>query len=216
MEIFLASANRDEIKRASFLPIAGVLTNSSIIKKENMGLRELVQEIDEIGSLPFGLQIVATEENRMMEEASLFQSLLKKRPLHLKIPYCEDAFKVISKLENKGIILNLTGISTLAQACIALESSIDYLSIYVGRVTESGRDGVSMIKDIKQYAEYHGKSTRIVGASIRNIKHLEEVAKAGADAVALPYPLLQKAMENEVTQQSINGFKSDWRDVDLG
>ncbi|MFN2280819.1 MAG: fructose-bisphosphate aldolase, partial [Anaerolineales bacterium] len=71
MEIYLASANPDEIRKAYQLPIAGVLTNSSIIRKEGRVLTELVEEIDQIGDLPFGLQIAATEEGEMIAEAHL-------------------------------------------------------------------------------------------------------------------------------------------------
>jgi len=216
MEIFLASANLDEIKKAYSLPIAGVLTNSSIIQKEKMKLSELIKGIDEIGNLPFGLQIVATEEHQMMEETRLFLSMLHHRVLHLKIPYCPDAFKIIPKLQHTDMILNLTGVSSLAQACIALESGIDYLSIYIGRVTNAGGDGVRLLNKIKQFTDYNKKPTRIVAASIRNIDHLEEVALAGADAVAIPYPLLLEAMESEITQQSITGFKKDWQAVYIG
>ncbi|MBN1265220.1 MAG: hypothetical protein JXA25_06990 [Anaerolineales bacterium] len=213
MEIYLASANPDEIRQAYKLPIAGVLTNSSIISKEKTAFPELVKEIDQIGSLPFGLQIAATEEHQMMKEAFLFQSLLQNRVLHLKIPFCPDAFKIIPDLRHTGMVLNLTGVSTLAQACIALESPIDYLSIYVGRVTNAGGDGVRTLKDIKQYTVYHNKRTQIVAASIRNTEHLEEVAAAGADAVAIPYQLLLEALESQVTQDSVEGFKQDWQKV---
>jgi len=216
MEIYLASANPDEIRKAYALPIAGVLTNSSIIKKENRNFHELVEEIDQIGDLPFGLQIAATEEPKMLEETRLFHSLLHNRTLHLKIPYCPDAFKVIDQLKDNDMILNLTGVSTLSQALLALESGIDYLSIYVGRVTDAGGDGVQLLKEIKTYADYHEKPTRIVAASIRSREHLEEVALAGADAAAIPFPLLLETMESPVTDQSVNGFKKDWDQVDLG
>jgi transaldolase len=215
MEIYLASANPEEIRKAYIYPIAGVLTNASIIKKEKRRLSDLVQEIDSIGHLPFGLQIAATEEAQMLEEARLFQSLLHQRTLHLKIPYCQDAFKIIPILKNSGMFLNLTGISSLAQSFLALESGINYLSIYVGRVTDSGGDGVNLLKEIKEYAAYHQKPAKIVAASIRNIEHLEEVARAGADAVAIPYALLMETMESEITQQSVDGFKRDWQEVDL-
>ena len=216
MEIYLASANPDEIRGAYALPIAGVLTNASIIKKENRVLTELVKEIDQIGDLPFGLQIAATDESEMMAEARLFQSLLHHRTLHLKIPYCPDAFKVIAQLRNTDMILNLTGVSTLSQALLALESGIDYLSIYVGRVSAAGGDGVQLLENIKYYADFHGKATRIVAASIRNLAHLEEVALAGADATAIPFPLLLESLQSPVTDQSVNGFKKDWREVNLG
>lgn len=216
MEIYLASANPDEIRKAYALPIAGVLTNASIIKKENRALTELIKEIDQIGDLPFGLQIAATDESEMMAEAHLFHSLLSNRTLHLKIPYCPDAFKVIAQLRKSDMILNLTGVSTLSQALLALESGIDYLSIYVGRVSDAGGDGVQLLEKIKFCADYHGNPTRIVAASIRNLEHLEEVALAGADAAAIPFPLLLQTMHSPVTDQSVNGFKKDWREVNLG
>lgn len=216
MEIYLASANPDEIKKAYALPIAGVLTNSSIVKREKRSLPDLVKEIDEIGDLPFGLQIAATEETQMMAEARLFHSLVHNRTLHLKIPYCPDAYKIIPRLKHSGSILNLTSVSTLAQAFLALETEIDYLSIYVGRVSDSGGDGVRLLQEIKKFAGYHNKRTRIVAASIRNLEHLMEIAMAGADAVAIPFSLLLETMESEVTTQSILGFKKDWKEVDLG
>ena len=216
MEIYLASANPDEIKKAYNFPIAGVLTNSSIIKKEQRVFPDLVKEIDQIGNLPFGLQIAATEEAEMMREAQMFHSLLHNRMLHLKIPYCPDAFKVITRLHSTGITLNLTGVSNLSQAMLALHSGIDYLSIYVGRVTDAGGDGVQLVKNIKQLAENYQSPTRIVAASIRSLEHLDEVALAGADAVAIPFPLLLQTMQSSVTDQSINGFKEDWQEVDLG
>ncbi len=216
MKFYLASANCAEIQKAYLLPIAGVLTNASIIKKEKKNLRQLVTEIDQIGHLPFGLQISKTVEAEMLEETRLFQSLVHNRTLHLKIPYCHDAFGLLTKLANTGMELNLTGVSTFSQACLALEAKPDYLSIYVGRVTDAGKDGLQLIKDIKEYSTYHQKRTKIVAASIRNIGHLEEVAKAGADAVAIPYDLLVEALESEITENSIVGFKQDWLEVEIG
>ncbi|MFN2280418.1 MAG: transaldolase family protein, partial [Anaerolineales bacterium] len=99
---------------------------------------------------------------------------------------------------------------------ICPKTSIDYLSIYVGRVTDAGGDGVRLLEQIKFYADYHEKQTKIVAASIRNLEHLEEVALVGADAVATPFPLLLETMHSPVTDQSVDGFKRDWADVDLG
>lgn len=211
MEIFLASANEKEIIKAYKLPITGVLTNSSILKKEKKSLKILASVIDEIGNLEFGLQIGSTDEATMMEEFRLFRSLIKNRKLHLKIPFCRDAFKVIKNVRNSGVILNLTAISTLPQAFIALESDIDYLSIYVGRVTDSGGDGLKLLENVKKYACDNSKRTKILAASIRDISHLIDAAKAGADAVAISYFLLNESFQSEVTEDSLKKFLEDWK-----
>jgi len=216
MELFLASANEREIRDAYNLPITGVLTNSSILKKEIKPLNEICRIIDTIGNLEFGLQIASTKEKEMLEEVKIFQSLIQNRKLHLKIPYCLDAFKIINKVEQSGMILNITAISTLPQAFIALEANIDYLSIYVGRVTDAGGDGVKLLKEIKDYAMSNSKKTKILAASIRNSEHLVEVAKAGADAVAIPFALLSESIKSEITTKSVEGFKQDWFSINKG
>lgn len=214
MEIYLASANVDEIKKIQTLPVKGALTNPNIVLKEKRNFADLVTEIDSIGSLPFGLQIASTEKEEMIKEVELFRSLVRKRVLHVKIPYCRDAFEIIPQLKNAGLLLNLTAISTLAQAGIALESPIDYLSIYVGRVSDAGGDGFKLIREVKEFADKNEKKTKIVAASIRNITQLEEVMKAGADAVAIPYALLMESLNSSTTDLSTSGFQQDWDKID--
>jgi TalC/MipB family fructose-6-phosphate aldolase len=200
MELFLASANPDEIRKAYAFPITGVLTNSTIIEREKLPLSQVVKKVDEIGNLQFGLQISSTEENEMMQEVRLFRQLVLNRTLHLKIPYCPDAFKVMNRVKNTGMILNLTAVSTLAQAVVALESCADYISIYIGRVTDAGGDGLKLLDEIIQYARRSGKRAKIVAASIRSMDHYNEVIKCGADAVAIPYSLLMQSLESDTTQ----------------
>ena len=214
MEIYLASANIEEIKKAQTLPVKGALTNPSIVLKEKRNFTDLVTEIDRIGSLPFGLQIASTEKEEMLKEVALFRSLVRRRVLHLKIPYCRDAFEIIPQLKNAGLLLNLTAISTLAQVATALESPIDYLSIYVGRVSDAGGDGFKLIREVKEFADKNEKKTKIVAASIRNITQLEEVMKAGADAVAIPYSLLMESLSSSTTDLSTTGFQQDWDKID--
>jgi len=213
MQIFLASANVDEIKQAYLLPISGVLTNSTILEKEKVPFTTLVKEIDAIGNLQFGLQVVSTEEYQMMQEIMLFRQILLNRTLHLKIPFCHDAFKVINRVKNTGVLLNLTAISTLPQAVMALESQVDYISIYVGRVTDSGGDGLRLIEEVKQYAIREGKNAKVIAASIRNVEQLIEIIKIGADGVAIPFSLLVALLENKTTQNSINEFKKSWINI---
>ena len=214
MKIYLASANKNEITQAYNMPIAGVLTNPTILKKEKMGLEKLVYKIDQIGNKEFGLQIAATNLKDMMDQARLFKSLVKNRKLHLKIPFCLDAFKVIEKLKGTGVLLNLTAVSSMLQAVMALESEIDFLSIYVGRVTSAGGDGVELVKQVKHYANINNKNTKVVAASVHDTENLEQVALAGADAVAIPFPLLESTLLNKVTEDSIKGFSDDWDQIE--
>jgi TalC/MipB family fructose-6-phosphate aldolase len=210
MKLFLASANTKEIIQAYEMPIAGVLTNPSIIKKEKRGLDNLVKEIDQIGDKEFGLQIAATNFQDMMAQANLFKSLVKNRKFHLKIPFCLDAFKVIEQCKDMDIILNLTAVSSMMQAIMALESEIDYLSIYVGRVTSAGGDGVELVRQVKRFAEINNKKTEVLAASVRDAENFVQVANAGADGVAIAYPLLESTLHNDVTRDSILGFSDDW------
>jgi TalC/MipB family fructose-6-phosphate aldolase len=213
MKLWIASANKEELVESFDYPIEGIITNPTVIAKEGKNWREVLRELNELGHLPIHLQIISTEEDKMLEEIKVFKELMTQKPLIAKIPLCKDGLKIIPTVKKMGCKVNITTVCTLNQAVIALEANIDYLSVYVGRVTDHGGDGLNLIKEIRSYIDRTNKSTEIIAASVRDLEQMHKVILAGADGIAIPFNLLTSGIKNEITNNSIEQFESDWKSI---
>jgi TalC/MipB family fructose-6-phosphate aldolase len=213
MEIWLAFSSFKEMEKAYDYPIKGILTNPTVIGALEMNWKEAVSRMNEIGDLPLGLQVVSTQRNEMIEEIYAFNRLINKKQLIIKLPFCPDALQVMPFIKKLGLEANMAAICTFTQAIVALESDIEYLSIYVGRISDGGGDGMQLIHQVKDYAHRCQKSTVIMAASIRNVKQLEEVAIAGADAAVITFDVLEEAMKSRLTDDAIEKFSTDWSKI---
>ena len=54
-------------------------------------------------------------------------------------------------------------------------------------------------------------STEILSASIRNLNHISESFKAGADIVTLPPSIFEEMYNHDLTDQGIAQFNEDWK-----
>jgi TalC/MipB family fructose-6-phosphate aldolase len=210
MELWLAFTSFEEMKKAHEFPIKGVLTNPTLVSLSKIPYREAISRMNMIGDLPLGLQVVSTDEKSMIEEIKIFHELVDRKMLIVKLPFCLGAIKVVPFIRKFGHTVNMAAICTYSQALVALETDIEYLSIYVGRVNDGGGDGIDLVSRVKQYASSCGLRAIIQAASIRTVRQLEDVALAGADAAVLPYAVLEEAIKSELTDQSLKKFAKDW------
>lgn len=213
MEIWLAFSSFEEMEKAHEYPIKGVLTNPTVISVLEMNWKEAVTRMNDIGDLPLGLQVVSTKRNEMIEEINTFNRIVNKKRLIIKLPFCLSALQVTPFIKQLGHEVNIAAVCTFTQAIVALEINIEYLSIYVGRVSDGGGDGMQLIRQVKDYAHRCHKNTVILAASIRTAQQLEEVALAGADAAVITFDLLEEVMKSRLTDESIEKFTADWANI---
>ena len=210
MEIWLAFSSFEEMEKAHEFPIKGVLTNPTVISALEMNWKEAVIRMNEIGDLPLGLQVVSTKRDEMIEEIKTFNRIVDKKRLIIKLPFCPSALQAASFVKQLGLEVNIAAICTFTQAVVALETDLEYLSIYVGRVSDGGGDGMQLIRQVKTYVHGCHKNTMILAASIRTAQQLEEVALAGADAAVITFDVLEEAIKSHLTDESIEKFTADW------
>ena len=55
-----------------------------------------------------------------------------------------------------------------------------------------------------------GSQTRILGASVRTPKHVQDCAMAGADVVTVPPALFLKLLDHPLTKAGLETFAADW------
>ena len=52
-----------------------------------------------------------------------------------------------------------------------------------------------------------GYESEIIAASIRNVKHAEQAALAGADIATIPYKVIKEMYKNELTTRGLQIFR---------
>lgn len=55
--------------------------------------------------------------------------------------------------------------------------------------------------------------TEIIAASVRNPIHVTDCALAGADIATVPYKVLEQMTKHPLTDQGIEKFQKDYKDV---
>ncbi len=88
---------------------------------------------------------------------------------------------------------------------------IAYISPFIGRIDDEGRDGLDVLDTIVQSFILHGYTTKVLAASIRSPLQFETSFRIGADAATIPVHVLEKLIVQEGTDKGIEKFLSDWK-----
>ncbi len=209
MKIFIDTANIEEIREAESLGVIyGVTTNPSLVAKEKRDFKEIIKEITEIVDGPISAEVISLDWKNMVREGEEFAKIHKN--IVVKLPTTLDGLKACKKLSDKGIKTNLTLIFTANQAILAARAGATYVSPFIGRLDDTGVDGVGLIKEIREIFDKHKISVEIIGASIRNSLHVKEIAKAGAHIGTLPYKVILSMINHPLTDAGVEKFISDW------
>lgn len=211
MKFFLDTANVDEIKRINDLGLCdGVTTNPSIIKKEGRDFKEVVKEICAIVDGPVSAEVTSYDYENMIKEAREIAKWADN--IVVKIPMTEDGLKAVNTLSKEGIKTNCTLIFSVSQGLMAAKAGATYISPFVGRIDDMGEDGIRLIADLREVLDIYGLESEIIAASIRNNKHLEGSALAGAHIATIPGSIFEKLWTHPLTDAGIASFKKDWDD----
>lgn len=209
MKFFLDTANVEEIKRINELGLVdGVTTNPTIISKEGRNFKEVIIEICELVEGPVSAEVIALDTEGMLKEARDIAKWAEN--VVVKIPMTEAGLKAVHILSKENIQTNVTLVFTVAQGLMAAKAGATFISPFVGRLDDIGTDSLALIKNLRNVLDQYGYSTEIIAASIRNLKHVEEVAELGADIATIPGSIFPKLWSHPLTDAGIAAFMKDW------
>lgn len=209
MKLFIDTANTEEIRKANDLGvICGVTTNPSLIAKEGLVFEEVIKEITSIVDGPISAEVIGLKADKMVEEAI---ELAKIHPnIVIKLPMTTDGLKATKILSSKGIKTNVTLIFSAGQALLAARAGATYVSPFIGRLDDIGRDGMELVADIAEIFDMHGIATEIIAASVRSPLHVIDAAKVGAHIATVPYNVILQMTKHPLTDNGIERFLKDW------
>ncbi len=193
--------------------ILGITTNPTIITRENKPYIPLLEELNKtLKGKDFHIQLVTEDYEGMIAEAHKLSKIITKN-LHIKIPVSSAGFKAIRTLSNDGFSITATAVCTVNQGIMAALNGAEYLAVYVNRISNSGLDGNSVIKDIKDTLVKLNLKTKVVGASYKSVHQVTESIRNGVDQVTVGKDLFEKLFYSDITEKSITQFTKDFNNL---
>ncbi|NEO46447.1 MAG: fructose-6-phosphate aldolase [Moorea sp. SIO4A3] len=214
LELYLDSADVEQIARFhSCLPIKGITTNPSILAQANLGVNQLLKEVNTIlgNDARFHIQVISQSVDEIIVEAEKITAL--PYDIVVKIPATEIGLVAIKQLHQKQIPLLATAIYTVQQGFLAALAGADYLAPYVNRIDVFGRNGVTVVEQLQQLVEQQQLSCCLLPASFKNSRQVLEVLQAGVGAITLPVGLMGEMVSHPATPLAVEQFNTDWQQI---
>jgi transaldolase len=121
----------------------------------------------------------------------------------------KDGVKAIKWFTENGIKTNCTLVFSAGQAILAAKAGATYLSPFIGRIDDTGWDGVELIRQIANIYTIQGFKTKILAASIRSTNHIIQCAEAGANVITSPLEPLLGLLKHPLTDMGLAKFLED-------
>ncbi len=212
MKFFIDTANLEQIKEANDLGILdGVTTNPSLMAKEGIKGEDAIanhyKTICELVDGDISAEVLGVTYEGIIEEGKKLAAIHPN--IVVKVPMIKDGVKAIKWFTDNGIKTNCTLIFSAGQAILAAKAGATYISPFLGRIDDSGWDGVQLIEQIAQIYAVQGFKSEILAASIRNPNHIIRCAEAGADVCTCPLDSILGLLKHPLTDIGLAKFLED-------
>lgn len=179
--------------------IAGFTTNPTLMRKAGISdylafARDMVQSIPD-RSISF--EVFSDDFADMERQARLIAAWGPN--VYVKIPITntkgESAVGLLHKLSAAGIRVNVTAMMTMAQVEAILPAIKDgpgaYVSIFAGRLADTGRDPVPLMRQIVGVLAPY-KQLELIWASPREVLNLVQADEIGCQIITMTNDLINK------------------------
>lgn len=212
MKFFIDTANLAQIREAHSLGILdGVTTNPSLMAKEGVkgekNIYEHYRKICEIVDGDISAEVISTDLDGMIAEGKKLAAIHKN--IVVKVPMIKDGVKAIKWFSDNNIKTNCTLVFSSGQAILAAKAGATYVSPFIGRLDDTGWDGLALIRELYQIYTIQNFQTQILAASIRHVNHIIACASAGAHVCTSPLDSILGLLKHPLTDAGLLKFIED-------
>ena len=212
MKFFIDTANLAQIKEANELGILdGVTTNPSLMAKEGIRGEQAINKhyltICEMVDGDISAEVLSTNMDEIIEEGKKLAAIHPN--IVVKVPMIKDGIKAIKWFTDNGIRTNCTLIFSAGQAILAAKAGAAYVSPFIGRIDDTGWDGMLLIEQLANIFAVQNYKTEILAASIRNANHIVKAAELGADVCTCPLESILSLIKHPLTDSGLAKFLED-------
>ncbi len=214
MKFFIDTADIEAIAELNdYGMVDGVTTNPSIIKKSGRDIIEVTKEICELVDGPVSAEVTATDAETMIAEGRKLVEIADN--IAVKVPLTWDGLKACKTLTDDGHMVNVTLCFSANQALLAAKAGATFISPFIGRLDDINLDGMELIEDIRTVYDNYGFETQILAASIRNVNHILDSARTGADVITAPPAVIKAMVNHPLTDKGLDAFLADIKAADI-
>lgn len=179
--------------------VQGFTTNPSLARRAGVGdyLRFAQEAAEVCGDKPLSLEVVADEPDEMRRQARVLAQI--RHNVVVKIPIVDTRGRpndpVIETLAREGIPCNVTACFTMQHVHLAAARLRDYptthyISIFAGRIADSGRDPVPTVRQAA--LDVWGSNLQIIWASAREPLNIVQAEQCLAHIITVFPDFLRK------------------------
>lgn len=222
VKIFADGADKNGIMELAANPIiSGFTTNPTLMKKA--GIRDyesFAKEIlAEIRDKPISFEVFSDDFDEM--EAQALEIASWGENVYVKIPVTNTkgnpSTRRVASLSRQGVRVNVTAMMTIEQVREAVPSLLDgpggYVSVFAGRIADTGRDPVPAMRQIVEYLEPY-PSIELIWASPREVLNIIQADEIGCHIITVTNELIKKMSLfgknlNEYSLDTVKMFYND-------
>ena len=225
LKIFADGADRDGILELRKNPlIAGFTTNPTLMRAAGVSDYEsfALDVVDLVPDRPISFEVFSDDDDSMFEQALKISSWGEH--VHVKIPITNTSGRSTAVLQRRladdGVQLNVTALLTLEQVEIAADAlrngAHSYVSVFAGRIADTGRDPVPMMIDALDILG-DADHLELLWASPREILNVVQAAEIGCDVITVTHDLLRKldGLGRDLSEFSLDTVRMFHRDAEL-
>ena len=200
VKIFSDGADKHSMLQMYQKPfIKGLTTNPTLMNKAGIrNYEEFCKDILKIiTDKPISFEVFSDDFQEMEDQAMKISSWGKN--VYVKIPITNTkgagSYRLINKLSQNNVKLNITALMTNGQVEEAIDnlspSVASYISIFAGRIADTGRDPVPiMIKAINTMKK--NQFSELIWASPRELLNIYQANEIGCHIITVTQDILKK------------------------
>lgn len=201
--------------------ISGFTTNPTLMKKAGITDYEAFARdvLALIKDKPISFEVFSDDLSEMEAQAIMISSWGQN--VYVKIPVTntrgESTVGLVKRLSDRGVKLNVTAIMTLEQVkdvLPALENSPGaYVSVFAGRIADTGRDPLPIMRRCMQLLIDYPK-IELIWASPRELLNITQADEIGCHVITVTNDILKKLVTigkdlNEFSLDTVKMFYND-------
>lgn len=214
--LYLDSADLGELRRCLPHPVVhGVTTNPTLLRRAGVqwaGLPDLLGEMLALGARQVQAQVRSLDAPAMLDDAHDLLRHFAPGQLVIKVPATREGLRAGAQLVARGVPVTYTAVYALEQAHFAAQLGASYAAPYLGRLNDSGLDGLALIA--RMQALLQASATRLLVASVRDREAYLDLLRLGVGAITIPPRLLGELLDHPATLQAERAFLADAQAAD--
>lgn len=213
--LYLDSADLGELQQCLPHPVIhGVTTNPTLLKRAGVShaaVPGLLTRCLELGARQVQAQVSSPDVEGMLRDAEKLLAGFDAGQLVVKIPATRAGFTAGAALSARDVPVTYTAVYALEQAHFARELGAAYAAPYLGRLEDSGVDGMALIAQMQAVMAAPGatRRTRLLPASVRSRAAYLALMQLGVGSITIPPRLFAELMDHEATLSAERGFLAD-------